>query len=79
AAYLGDRLGRLGIIVTRRAPEENVQRKIFSIWNDSVPHRKVILTLSDNHLFELLDLRCRDLSPTKWMQGHYRKFRTSVQ
>ena len=79
ATYLGDRIGRLGIIVTREAPKENVQRKIFSIWNDSAPNRKVILTLSDEQLRELLELRCRDLSPTKWMQKHYRHFRTSVQ
>jgi hypothetical protein len=79
ATYLGDRIGRLGIVVTRRDPPETVQRKIFSVWNDSAPNRKVILTLSDGHLRDLLDLRCRDLSPTKWMQSHYRKFRTSVQ
>jgi hypothetical protein len=79
ATYLGDRIGRLGIIVTREAPKENVQRKIFSIWNDSAPNRKVILTLSDEQLRELLELRCRDLSPIKWMQKHYRNFRTSVQ
>lgn len=79
ATYLGDRIGRLGVIVTRQAPKESVQRKIFSIWNDSAPQRKVILTLSDDHLRELLDLRCRNHSPTKWMQSYYRKFRTSVQ
>jgi hypothetical protein len=79
ATYLGDRIGRLGIVVTRRTPPETVQRKIFSVWNDSAPHRKVILTLSDDQLRELLDLRCRNLSPTKWMQTHYRKFRTMLQ
>ncbi len=78
ATYLGDRIGRLGILVTRRTPPETVQRKIFSVWNDSAP-RKVILTLTDEHLRELLDLRCREGSPTKWMQKHYRAFRTSLQ
>lgn len=79
ATYLGDRIGRLGLIVTRRAPPETVQRKIFSVWNDSAPNRKVILTLTDEQLRELLDLRCHDGSPTKWMQKHYRAFRTAVQ
>jgi hypothetical protein len=79
ATYLGDRLGRFGVIVTRRAPQETIQRKIFSVWNDSAPNRKIILTLTDKQLRELLDLRCRDGSPTKWMQKHYREFRTSVQ
>src|SRR5580700_4217304 len=79
ATYLGDRVGRLGVIVTRRAPSKTVLRKILSVWNDSAPNRKVILTLSDDQLRELLDLRCRDKSPTKWMQKHYREFRTTVQ
>lgn len=79
ATYLGDRIGRLGIIVTRQAPSETAQRKIFSVWNDSSGGRKIILTLSDAQLHELMDLRCKGGSPTKWMQAHYRKFRTSVQ
>jgi len=79
ATYLGDRIGRLGIVVTRRPPPETVQRKVFSVWNDSAPQRKVILILSDNQLRELMDLRCQNGSPTKWMQNHYRMFRTSVQ
>lgn len=78
ATYLGDRVGRLGIIVTRQQTPENIRRKIFSVWNDSSP-RKVILTLTDAEMHELLELRCRGGSPTKWMQSHYRKFRTSVQ
>jgi hypothetical protein len=79
ATYLGDRIGRLGVIVTREVPAETIQRKIFSVWNDSAPDRKVILTLSDAQLRELLDLRCDNGSPTKWMQQHYRAFRTAVQ
>jgi len=78
ATYLGDRIGRLGIIVTRRSPPETIRRKTFSVWNDSAP-RKVILTIGDDQLRELLDLRCRNGSPTKWMQKHYRAFRTAVQ
>jgi hypothetical protein len=78
STYLGDRIGRLGIIVTRQITSEAIRRKIFSVWNDSSP-RKVILTLCDAEIQELLDLRCRGGSPTKWMQAHYRKFRTSVQ
>jgi hypothetical protein len=79
STYLGDRIGRLGVIVTRQSPRDSVLRKIFSVWNDSAPNRKVILTLTDEQLREMLDLRCNDGSPTKWMQKHYRTFRTSVQ
>jgi hypothetical protein len=67
-----------GTIVTRQTTPETIRRRIFSVWNDSSP-RKVILTLSDSEVNELLDVRCRGGSPTKWMQSHYRKFRTSVQ
>jgi hypothetical protein len=79
ATYLGDRLGRLGVIVTRTSPPETVQRKAFSVWNDSAPNRKVILILTDDHIRELIDLRGRDGSPTQWLQRHYRTFRTAVQ
>ncbi len=78
ATYLGERLGRLGIIVTRQAEGDAVRRKLFSVWNDSSP-RKVILVLADEHLKELLALRGTGKSTTKWMQQHYRRFRTAVQ
>ena len=78
ATYLGDRLGRLGIIVTRQTESDAVRRKLFSVWNDSSP-RKVILVLADEHLKELLALRGIGKSTTKWMQQHYRRFRTAVQ
>jgi hypothetical protein len=79
ATYLGDRIGRLGLIVTRVAPSEAMLRKTYSVWNDSSVARKVILVLCDEHVRELLDLRCRGGSPTKWMQRHYRDFRTAAQ
>jgi hypothetical protein len=79
ATYLGDRIGRLGVVVTRHDIPDSIRRKIFSVWNDSGPNRKVILTLTDEQLCELIDLRCKDASPTKWMQKHYRAFRTAVQ
>ena len=78
ATYLGDRLGRLGMIVTRFAPDESAQRKAFSIYNDSNP-RKIILFLSDQNLIELLDVKSAGKDTTKEIQKIYRKFRTSVQ
>ena len=78
ATYLGDRLGRLGIIVTRFAPDESAQRKAFSIYNDSNP-RKIILFLSDQSLIELLDLKSAGKDTTQQIQKLYRRFRTSVQ
>lgn len=78
ATYLGDRIGRLGYIVTRHQPGNNLIRKQISIFNDSQP-RKVLLILSDAHLVELIEVRMRDAEPTKWLQKHYREFRTAVQ
>ncbi|PZO44473.1 MAG: hypothetical protein DCF19_01600 [Pseudanabaena frigida] len=78
ATYLGDRLGRLGFIVTRRALEEAQQRKSFSIFNDSQP-RKIILTLSDEDLCNMLDMKCQGNDPMRHVQKLYRTFRTKVQ
>lgn len=77
--YLGDRLGTLGFIATRSQPSYAIYRKAYSIWNDSAPKRKAILFLTDAHINELLDLRRKDQSTTKWMQRHYRSFREAVQ
>ncbi|MCU1336363.1 MAG: hypothetical protein JWO19_1944 [Bryobacterales bacterium] len=79
ATYLGDRIGRFGVIVSRNEPPETIQRKIFSVWNDSASNRKVILTLCDHQLNELMDLVCKGGSPSKWMQRQYRSFREAVQ
>ncbi|MBD1870243.1 hypothetical protein H6F95_23715 [Cyanobacteria bacterium FACHB-471] len=78
ATYLGDRLGRLGFIVTRNALEEAQERKAFSIYNDSIP-RKIILTLSDTDLFYMLDMKCRGNDPMRYIQKLYRTFRTKAQ
>jgi hypothetical protein len=63
ATYLGDRLGRLGLIVTRVAPSDATRRKAMSIWNDSGMARKAILILSDADLKALLEVRCQGRSP----------------
>lgn len=76
ATYLGVRIGRLGVIVTRRPPKDSIIKKIMTVFNDG---RKVILTLCDDQLRELLDLRCQGGSLTRWMQKHYRNFRVSLQ
>lgn len=79
ATYLGDRLGRLGIIVTRLPSSEAMRRKAISIWNDSGQGRKGIIILSDDDLNALLEIRCKDGSPTRWMQDRYRAFRMALQ
>ena len=78
AVYLGDRIGRLGFIVTRYAPGENIVRKQITIFNDSQP-RKVLLVLTDSDLAELIRVRVDEGLPAKWLQRRYRNFRTAVQ
>ena len=79
ATYLGSRLGRLGFIVTRKPPTTELMKKTFAVWNDSGTEKKVILIIHDAQLIEMLKIRADDKSPTKWMQSHYRAFRTSAQ
>jgi hypothetical protein len=78
ATYLGDRIGRLGFIVTRHRPEKNILRKQIAIFNDSQP-RKVLLVLTDHDLAELVKVRVDDGQPAKWLQRHYRNLRTKAQ
>lgn len=79
STYLGSRLGRLGFIVTRKPPTQALMKKTFSVWNDSGTEKKVILIIHDAQLIEMLNIRAADKSPTKWMQSHYRTFRTLAQ
>ena len=78
ATYLGDRLGRLGFVVTRLRPSESAVRKAFSIYNDSNP-RKIILFICDEDIARMLDQKAVGNNPTRYIQNLYRRFRTSVQ
>lgn len=78
ATYLGDRIGRLGFIVTRNSLGEAQKKKVFSIYNDSHP-RKIILILSDSDIRKMLDMKCSGKDPMRHVQSLYRSFRTSVQ
>lgn len=78
ATYLGDRIGRLGFVVTRHELEEAQQKKAFSIYNDSTP-RKIILVLSDADMRQMIDMKCQGHDPMRYVQKMYRDFRTSVQ
>jgi hypothetical protein len=79
AIYLGDRLGYLGFVVTRYKADEAQIRKSYLIYNDSQPKRKIILILSDDDLIEMINMKCQDKNPMRYVQNLYRNFRTSVQ
>lgn len=76
--HLGDRLGRLGFIVSRNGLEESQIRKTYSIYNDSSP-RIIILSLSDSDLKNMLTQKCEGKNPMEFIRTIYRNFRTSVQ
>lgn len=78
AIYLGDRLGRLGFIVTRNSASETLERKLHSIYNDGVP-RKIILVLSDTDLIHMLEIVCHGRNPMTCVRDRYRDFRERVQ
>ena len=78
AQYLGDRMGYCGVIVSREPVDENRLRKLFSVYNDSTP-RKIILSLSDRDIIEMLEMKCRGKDPTAYMQKLYRNFIGKVQ
>jgi hypothetical protein len=76
--YLGERLGRLGFIVSRKGLKEPQIRKAYSIYNDSSP-KKIILSLSDADLKNMLTQKCEGKNPMEYIRDIYRNFRQSVQ
>jgi hypothetical protein len=78
ATYLGDRLGHLGFILSRNPLEVSARKKIYSVYNDSNP-RKMILTLSDKDIEQMLEMKCQGEDPMRYIQKQYRQFRTQVQ
>jgi hypothetical protein len=76
--YIGDRLGRLAIIASRNKPSENVIKKTYSVYNDSHP-KKVILILTDEDFYVMLDMKCKRNEPMRHIQKLYRSFRQTVQ
>jgi hypothetical protein len=83
AAYLGARLGELGIIVTRNVPGQNIVVKTYSVYNDSrnMP-RKTILIVTDEDLESMIRLKQEGREgrePARVLQEIYRNFHTQVQ
>jgi hypothetical protein len=77
-SYLGDRLGRIGIMISRQGLTAPMRKKLFSTYNDSTP-RKVILHFSDDDLIAMIHMKAEGKDPMRFMQRIYREFRTSVQ
>jgi hypothetical protein len=78
ATYLGDRIGRFGVILTRHPAKQPQVLKAMTVYNDSQP-RKVILILHDADIERMLQLKERGDNPTKYMQQLYRTFKLKLQ
>lgn len=64
ATYLGERIGRFGVILTRHSLEKTQLLKTIAVYNDSHP-KKIILVLHDGDIEVMLQLKDRGDSPTK--------------
>jgi hypothetical protein len=79
ANYLGDPLGRCGIIVTRFPPGESVLRKARATYNKASP-RRVVLILADADLKIMVEMkRSGARHPVDHLQRVYRAFVQSIE
>jgi hypothetical protein len=79
ANYLGDPLGRCGIIVTRSPATESNLKKARATYNKGSP-RKVVLVLSDADLEIMVEMkRAGTRHPVDHLQRVYRTFVQSIE
>ena len=78
ATYLGDRIGRFGVILARKPAQRAQVLKTISVFNDSSP-RKVVLVIHDGDLERMLRMKDRGVAPTKHIQELYREFKLRLQ
>jgi hypothetical protein len=76
--YLGDAMGRFGVLVSRQNRGTTSFNRRRVIFNKEHP-RKIILHLTDADLLELLRLRGTSADTTDYVQHLYRKFVVSVE
>ncbi len=78
ATYLGDRIGRFGVVLARNPPAKEQILKTYSVFNNESP-RKVILILHDGDIEAMLQLKEQGAYPTRYMQNKYRDFKEALQ
>lgn len=78
ATYLGDTMGRFGILVSRTLEGSTSFNRRKYTFNKEAP-RKVILHLSDRDLIELMDQRSALRDTTDYLQTMYRKFMVAIE
>jgi len=78
ATYLGDTMGRFGVLVSRINEGRTSFYRRKTIFNKDTS-RKVILHLTDKDLLELLNQRSMLRDTTDYLQNMYRKFMVLIE
>lgn len=78
ATYLGDTMGRFGILISRSDKGQTSFNRRKTIFNKD-SSRKAILHLTDKDLLELLNQRSMLRDATDYLQNTYRKFMVSIE
>lgn len=74
--YLKETIGRLGIIISRKGPDQNAQKMRNSIyWQE----KKVVLFFNDEQLIELLKLKQIGQDPIELIQDSIDEFYISIE
>jgi len=77
STYLGDPLGRFGILISRGGKNESFSRRKIIFNKDS--SRKVILHLCDDDLINILNIRGSGGDTSFYIQNLYREFITKIE
>jgi hypothetical protein len=78
ATYLGDTIGRFGILISRDNQSSTSFNRRKAIFNKETP-RKVILHLTDKDLIDLVSQRGIFKDTTDYIQDLYRKFMVAIE
>lgn len=78
ATYLGDTMGRFGILVSRTLEGATSFNRRKYIFNKEAP-RKVILHLSDRDLVQVMEQRTAFRDTTDYIQTTYRRFMVALE
>jgi len=74
--YLGDKMGYCGFLLVRYALSKADRLKAISIYNNL---KRIIITLNDQDVIRMLQMRIAGNDPMRHLQNCYREFMVSVQ
>ena len=78
AGYLSDAMGYLGVVLTRQPLSLERRRKCAAWYNKGAPHR-VVISLTDQDIIRMLQMKVAGNDPTELIRNHYREFMARLQ